>query len=787
MERYTDNISRRQIRHTFDALLEGIQVIDFSWRYLFANTAIIGDNDSDKAAMRTQTIMERYPGIETTEVFEALQECMLRRKPEQLEIEFIYPDLAERWFELSIVPVEEGICIMSLDITAHKLAEEKADKATRLYAFVSQVNQNIVRVKDEKALFSNSCTIAVEYGKFAMAWIGLFDPKNNKISMLDQCGMEEDELGLFMETAYLSKSPQKYVLQNDTYYICNDIVSDNELILWKPFAIKHNLNSCLVLPIRKSGKIIGTFNLYSTKINFSNKEEIALMMEMAGDISYALDLLEKATQQLHTEELLAKSEKRFRVLIEKGLDIKTLSRMNGEIFYASPSIKKILGYSSKEFISLPLMAIYHPEDVMAFSKIRQKLLQTPGKSIRQQARLLHKNGNWVWCEGTMTNMLHEAGIEALVSNFRDISEKKADMLQREFDRNNLNALINNTTDLMWSVDADFNLITSNRPFDDMIRATTGKVLKHGDNTLFAALSDGEHNRFRNFYERAFLGGAFTVTEYMETPVESWNEISFFPIRKENEVIGTACYAHNITERKKAELVLENQNKELIKTNDELDRFVYSVSHDLRSPLTSIMGIISFIEEDSTEPETLGHLKMIKDSINRLDRSVKSILSYSHNNRGGLEITAIPVQNSINEIVYSLSSMSNAAGISFEVQIDEKRPFYSDCLRFKTIIENLVSNAIKYHTKATGGRFLHIKGTSGKDYLELELQDNGIGISPANHQKIFGMFYRISGEISGSGLGLYIVKETLEKLHGTILIDSEEGKGTKFTLKLKNLR
>ena len=786
MEQYTINISERQIRHTLDSLLEGVQVIDFNWRYLYANTIVIDYYNTNKESFRGQTIMDRCPGIETTEVFKVLQDCMINRNPERLEIKFIYPNNAERWFDVSVVAVEEGICIMSLDITAHKIAEEKAEKATRLYAFISQVNQNIVRVNDEKLLFSNACRIAIEFGKFEMAWIGLFNLKQTRINLTAQCGVADEDLELFRDVPYLSNGPQQYVLENNTYYICDDIESDAELISWRPFVIEHRLKSCLILPIRKSGEVIGTFNLYSSKINFSDTEEIALLMEMAGDISFALDLLEKTKKQSRTEELLIKSEKRFRVLIEKSIDVKTLSNSDGQILYASPSIKKILGYSPNQFIKLPFMAIFHPEDIAAFLKFRQKLIQTPGMSVRQHIRLLHKNGAWIWCEGTITNMLHKAGIEALVSNFTDVSEKMAARKQREFDRNNLSALINNTTDLMWSIDTNFKLITSNEPFDKMMQFMTGKVLAKGENSLSVAFSDEESGRFKRFYERALLGEIFTETEYIDAPIKSWNEISFFPIRKNNEVIGTACYAHNITKRKKAELVLEKQNKELLKTNFELDRFVYSVSHDLRSPLTSMLGVISFIEEDSKEPQTLEHIEMIKGSINRLDSSIKNILSYSHNNRAGLEIAPIPIENIINEIINSLKSMNNAAGISFEVNIDEEHTFYSDRQRFTTIVENLISNAIKYHTHDKSGRFVHIEGKSGADDLELVLEDNGIGIARENHEKIFDMFYRLSGEIPGSGIGLYLVKETVEKLRGTISLDSEVGIGTKFTVRLKNL-
>lgn len=246
-------------------------------------------------------------------------------------------------------------------------------------------------------------------------------------------------------------------------------------------------------------------------------------------------------------------------------------------------------------------------------------------------------------------------------------------------------------------------------------------------------------------------------------------------------------ADQIDEKEKRAAELSLSNKELVKTNKELDRFVYSVSHDLRSPLTSILGLISFIEEDSREPDTIEQIKMIRTSINRLDGFIKNILNYSQNNRTSIEFQEIPVKNTINKIVDSARNINEARGIIFIVDIDEQHPFFSNCQRFHTILENIVTNAIKYHSKDVAGRYLKISGTSKKHELNLNISDNGIGIDREFHDKIFEMFYRLPGTTEGSGLGLYIVKETLEKMQGTIEIQSEKGVGTNFHIKLKNLK
>ncbi|MBK5194017.1 MAG: PAS domain S-box protein [Flavobacteriaceae bacterium] len=254
------------------------------------------------------------------------------------------------------------------------------------------------------------------------------------------------------------------------------------------------------------------------------------------------------------------------------------------------------------------------------------------------------------------------------------------------------------------------------------------------------------------------------------------------IKKQNEELIIQYQEKKI---RTAELSLSN--KELVKTNTELDRFVYSVSHDLRSPLTSILGLISFIEEDSREPDTLEQVKMIRASINRLDGFIKNILSYSQNNRTGLETQKIPIKKAINEIVDSVRNIKEAKGISFQIDIDEQKPFYSDWQRFNTILKNLISNAIKYHTEEISGRYLKLTGATDNKELKLSISDNGIGIDAAYHEKIFDMFYRLPSTTTGSGFGLYIVKETVEKLHGTIEVQSEIGVGATFIITLKNLK
>ena len=233
------------------------------------------------------------------------------------------------------------------------------------------------------------------------------------------------------------------------------------------------------------------------------------------------------------------------------------------------------------------------------------------------------------------------------------------------------------------------------------------------------------------------------------------------------------------------LKLEQQNSELKKANSELDHFVHSTTHDLRSPLNSILGLVALIEKESQEVLTLDYVQMIRSSVTRLDEFINNILNYSQNNRTGLAIEIVGVQKITEKIVQALHHMPGAAGISFTVNINETQSFYSDIRRIRTVLENLISNAIKYHKQDVPDRYIKITGKSFKTYLHLCIEDNGIGIGNPHHDKIFEMFFRLPSKVTGSGFGLYIVKEIIKKLEGSIEVESEEGTGTAFTLKIKN--
>jgi len=248
---------------------------------------------------------------------------------------------------------------------------------------------------------------------------------------------------------------------------------------------------------------------------------------------------------------------------------------------------------------------------------------------------------------------------------------------------------------------------------------------------------------------------------------------------------------DIDERKKAEEELALKNIQLAKTNEELDRFVYSASHDMRAPLSSLLGLIHLSEKTDNPQEVSLLLNMMKDRIKTMEGFIKEVTDYSRNTRLDLwrntRLDLLPTPVNLKtlalEIIQTLAYPLMNKKVRIEVLIDSTLEILTDPSRLKVIINNLVSNAYKYHRFDQADPYIIISTLQKGDHVLLTIKDNGTGISPEHHTRIFDMFYRASESSEGSGLGLYIVKETLDKLKGNISVQSSAGNGAEFTVTL----
>jgi signal transduction histidine kinase len=224
-----------------------------------------------------------------------------------------------------------------------------------------------------------------------------------------------------------------------------------------------------------------------------------------------------------------------------------------------------------------------------------------------------------------------------------------------------------------------------------------------------------------------------------------------------------------------------KNELLSKTNQELDRFVYSASHDLKAPLSSMQGLIEIAQRTEDPEEVKTCLGMMKERVLNLDAFILEIIDYSRNSRLELKKEKFNLMNLVMEVVDSLRYAEGFENIYLKYNMPKELEIESDRSRLKVVLNNLIGNSLKYHDPAKDNPLVEISATSQNSDFKIEIQDNGLGIATEHTPKIFDMFYRASEKSKGSGLGLYIVKETVEKMNGKISVESQLGRGTKFTV------
>ncbi len=227
--------------------------------------------------------------------------------------------------------------------------------------------------------------------------------------------------------------------------------------------------------------------------------------------------------------------------------------------------------------------------------------------------------------------------------------------------------------------------------------------------------------------------------------------------------------------------LKKQNLILLNTNSELDKFVYSASHDLRAPLTSLKGLIEIAKYEDDPKILHEYLTMMKESLDKQDEFIREIIDFSRNKRKEIVKQPVSLSKTIQQVIKQHCHMPNASHI--EITTDFKlETIPSDQLRLEIILNNLVSNAIKYCDETKEKMTIHIKTYLDNRTAMMEVADNGIGIKKEHLGNVFEMFY-VQNSSKGTGLGLYLAQETATKLQGSIHVESELHKGTKFTLQL----
>jgi PAS domain S-box-containing protein len=360
---------------------------------------------------------------------------------------------------------------------------------------------------------------------------------------------------------------------------------------------------------------------------------------------------------------------------------------------------------------------------------------------------------------------------------------------------NLSAIFDNTDTGFLLLDTTYNIVAFNKKLNNFARYLFGIELNTTQN-IISLIQPGRKKEFVEMLDAVIDGNSISYeTQYPQAEgVNLWFSIVGNPVTDREGKIVKACFAINdITKTKLAALKLDSivkeltrKNNELEKINIELDKFVYSTSHDLRAPLLSLHGLIEMCGDFKNEPEKLTNLyDMMSTSVNRVDETIKNILFYSRNARTEIKPELLNIGEMAAEHIEKLRFIKKEREVKFILTIDDETPFYSDKARVSSIIGNLLSNAVKYQCDNEKNPTVKFNFSISGNDANIIIEDNGEGIPKNMQSKIFDMFVRTSAQSTGSGLGLYICREMIDKLGGSIQVVSEPDSGSIFIVRLPN--
>ena len=347
------------------------------------------------------------------------------------------------------------------NITDYKKAEEKLLKANRFYEFISQVNQSISLIRDKEPLLKEVCRIAIDTGKFRMAWIGFINDTNNLVEPFVFAGEENGYLSIIKHISVSDRpegrGPTGTAIREEQHYICNDIETDPNMAIWKDEALVRGYRSSIAIPIMRKGKVHGAVSLYAAQPGFFDQGEVDLLDEVTGNLSFALDaidanqevkdmnsnlelIIEQRTRQLEdsnkillneieernrAEGALVISEKKYKTVVENIKEVIFYTDAEGLWVFLNKSWTEITGFSLEESIGQLFVNYVYPEDRDYNMELFLPLIRREKEYCRYEVRYLTKDGGFRWIEVFARLTIEENGdVSGTYGTLRDITDHK---------------------------------------------------------------------------------------------------------------------------------------------------------------------------------------------------------------------------------------------------------------------------------------------------------------------------------------------------------------------------
>jgi PAS domain S-box-containing protein len=782
--------SEARYRQVLDGMLEGCQIIDPDWRYVYVNAAAARQGRKERDELLGRTMTEVYPGIETTNLFAVLQSAMKDRHPRRLENEFNYPDGDRGYFDLSIEPVPEGLFILSIDITERRLAERELQQSTERQRFLADIVENTQQA------------LAVGYPD---GRIGFFNRAFCELTGYDREDLQATDWSETLTPLEWRKSEAEALAE--TARDGNPVRYEKEYL-------------------RKDGTRVPIELL------------VHAIKNTAGDIQYYYAFVTDITQRKKAEEELKLSHKNFYRAFSSSPAALAITRSeDGKFIIINDSYSRIMGYQAEEIVGRTVddLNIYINQNER--SQLLQEL-RDKGTVRDYELSVRSKTGRFLHLLVSMEPTIYNYE-EAIISTFIDITKLKEAGLRIEHLNSvlralrNVNQLITDEKDRDRLLRRACEILTETRGYrsawigirtpDGGLFAAAESGIGDGFSAVRAELERGEwpeccryamdtngvvvvrdtaincngcplsHNyrstsALSGFLRHAERDYGVLVASLPVNMAEDIEEQSLF-----TEIIGDIAFAlfsiENDREREKLEAQLRQSQK-----MEAVGRLAGGVAHDFNNMLSIIFGHAEMAMEMTDEADPLqAELRDIMNAARRSADLTRQLLAFARKQ------TIAPRVLELNAIVESLLKMlGRIIGEDIDIVWSPGRdlwPIRMDPSQVDQILANLCVNARdaitdvgKVTIETSNKKFDEAycadhRGFLSGDYVMLAVSDDGCGMDRDTLDKIFEPFFTTKGQGRGTGLGLATVYGTVKQNDGFVNVYSEPGRGSTFRIYL----
>jgi len=701
--------------------------------------------------------------------------------------------------------------------------EREVIRLSRLYAALSQVNQAILRMPTRSELFEQVCRVLVQHGGFDLAWIGWHMVDAHRIIPVAQYGDESSYLHsveIHTDDRPTGRGPTGTACREGRPFVCNDMLTDPATLPWREQVERRHWRAGAAFPIRIGGEVCAALTVYAKETDYFRDEEIRLLEEAAGNLSFALDNLARDEARRHAETI-AQNETRFsETMMESMPGVLYFYDDQGRFLRWSRSLETTTGHSAEE------IARMHPIDFFANADrplIAERIVEvfTKGESS-VEASFLTKDGRSIPYFFTGCRVIFE-GKPCLVGIGIDISKRKEAETRLAESERKYRELVEhaNSIILRWNSAGQVTLLNEygQRFFgysaeEILGRNVVGTIVPETESTGrdLQQLMEGIRADPRMFEQNVNEN----VRRNGERVWISWtNRIQ---LDDHGRVLEILSIGTDITEQRHAEQAIRELNASLEQRVTErtvelqtaliraeaADRlksaFLATMSHELRTPLNSIIGFTGTVLQGLAGPlnaEQTKQLGMVRSSSRHLLELINDVLDLSKIEAGQLRVRSesFDLRASLERTIASVKPLADKKGLALNGHIGpEIGSIVSDRRRVEQILLNLLNNAIKFTDRGsvtmTAGltnESTPLPGAPARPTVYLKVADTGIGIQPANIPTLFRPFRQLDTGISrqheGTGLGLAICQRLVTLLGGRISVASEWEKGSEFTVTL----